>query len=198
MARTSTIASRCSTPRSCASRCLYQTNLQGSVVALSNQAGNVVDTYGYTAFGESSNVLTGNAFRYTGRRIDPETGLYYYRARYYSPKLGRFLQTNPVGTKDDLNLYTYVGDDPLDRTDPSGNCPSCLVGAFVEVLFEAYTGELNKGFSQAFEGNFGALGARRRLGLLLRQVALVLWWPQSLCPRLGMHMKRPRLAEPRL
>ena len=52
--------------------------------------------------------------------MDPETGLYYYRARYYSPKLGRFLQTDPIGTKDDLNLYAYVYNDSIDRTDPSG------------------------------------------------------------------------------
>jgi RHS repeat-associated protein len=49
-----------------------------------------------------------------------ETGLYYYRARYYSPALGRFLQTDPVGYQDDLNSYLYVHDDSLNRQDPSG------------------------------------------------------------------------------
>lgn len=46
--------------------------------------------------------------------------MYYYRARYYSPQLGRFLQTDPVGYKDDLDLYTYVKDDPLNNVDPDG------------------------------------------------------------------------------
>jgi len=57
---------------------------------------------------------------YTGQRFDPETGLYYYRARYYSAALGRFLQTDPIGYKDDLDWYTYVGNDPTDKTDPTG------------------------------------------------------------------------------
>ncbi|QLQ14261.1 MAG: RHS repeat-associated core domain-containing protein [Brevundimonas sp.] len=51
---------------------------------------------------------------------DPETGLYQYRARYYHPRLGVFLSTDPVGTKDDPNLYLYVGLDPVNVTDPTG------------------------------------------------------------------------------
>jgi RHS repeat-associated protein len=47
-------------------------------------------------------------------------GLYYYKARFYAPQLGRFLQTDPVGGADDLNLYAYVGNNPINFTDPSG------------------------------------------------------------------------------
>ena len=65
---------------------------------------------------------SGNPFRYTGRRLDAQWGVYYYRARYYDPQLGRFLETDPAGYVDSMNLYAYVGHDPLNATDPTGEC----------------------------------------------------------------------------
>lgn len=106
-------------------RCYYRTNWQGSTTHLINQDGSIRDTYHYGPYGERvdwspQDADTGNPFRYTGRRYDPETGLYYYRARYYSPKLGRFLQADAAGTRDDQNLYAYVGGDSVNKIDPSG------------------------------------------------------------------------------
>jgi RHS repeat-associated protein len=56
-----------------------------------------------------------------GRELDRETGLYYYRARYYDPKVGRFISEDPIGfSAGDTNLYRYVGNNPTNYTDPTG------------------------------------------------------------------------------
>ncbi|WP_416235253.1 RHS repeat-associated core domain-containing protein [Nitrospirillum sp. BR 11163] len=83
---------------------------------------------GYLAFGENPAGYAGATFRYTGQRLDPETGgstaqpsgLYDYRARAYSPTLGRFLQADPAGYSAGANLYAYVSNDPLNLTDSTG------------------------------------------------------------------------------
>jgi len=103
----------------------FHANHQGSIIAMTGDNGLRVegpfkyDPYG-NCFAGSNPCSTGEPYRFTGRRLDPETGLYYYRARYYDPAKGRFLQTDPVGYTADLNLYTYVGNDPTDKTDPTG------------------------------------------------------------------------------
>jgi RHS repeat-associated protein len=103
---------------------------RGSIIATTDASG-AATIYTYGPYGEpNNNNWTGSRFRYTGQSAIPEAHLYYYKARIYSPTLGRFLQTDPIGTKDDLNLYTYVGNDPLDKTDSAGTCddgkPVCV------------------------------------------------------------------------
>lgn len=59
-------------------------------------------------------------FGYTGQRVDAESGTYYFRARHYSPVLGRFLQADPIGHQGGMHLYAYVANDPLNATDREG------------------------------------------------------------------------------
>jgi RHS repeat-associated protein len=94
-------------------------NQQGSVVALANAVGATTGSQGYGPFGETAGPLA-SRFGYTGQQYLAPLGLYYYKARMYSPALGRFLQTDPVGYKDDLNWYAYVANNPVNFTDPTG------------------------------------------------------------------------------
>ena len=82
--------------------------------------------YAYGPFGEGSDAGNGTiAYRYAGQRFDPETGLYYMRARYYSVKAGRFLSPDPIGYDDGPNIYAYVGNNPINFIDPLGLACVC-------------------------------------------------------------------------
>jgi len=94
----------------------------GSVTEITDSAGTVVKTYEYKTFGTLS-TETGtieNPYTFTGREYDSETGLYYYRARYYDSTLGRFMQKDPIGIAGGLNQYAYVGNNPVNYVDPWG------------------------------------------------------------------------------
>jgi RHS repeat-associated protein len=76
----------------------YDADALGSITALTNSAGSVANTYRYDSFGKltaSTGTLT-NPFQYTGREFDPETGAYYYRARYFDQNAGRFISEDPI------------------------------------------------------------------------------------------------------
>src|SRR6266542_2765226 len=92
------------------SRYFYHSDGLGSVTAITDYNKNVVQSYTYDAFGMmKASTNFANSYTYTGREWDKETGLYYYRARYYDPIEGRFISNDPIGFKGGINLFNYVG-----------------------------------------------------------------------------------------
>ncbi len=113
--------------------------LEGSIQAASDASGTIVQHYQYSAFGllnvfdaewtllEPAEALS--PWLYHGRLYEPETGLYWMRARHYSPELGRFLQPDPIGVAGGINLYAYANNNPLRWFDPWGLDPVSVEGA---------------------------------------------------------------------
>ncbi len=114
----------------------YHQNSLYSVAAITDASGTVVERYAYSAYGKpmfldaNANLLDpqastiGNPYLFTGRRLDEETGLYYYRARMYDAELGRFVGRDPIGYYGGMNLYEYVRDNPINGSDPDGLRPA--------------------------------------------------------------------------
>jgi len=101
----------------------YHADHQGSVRKITDSVGTVINSYDYDSFGRIEASVEGiaNPFTYTGREFDAESNLYYYRARYYDPQIGRFLSEDPIGlSAGDANLYSYVLNNPVNLVDPNG------------------------------------------------------------------------------
>lgn len=127
-------------------RLFYHSNPLGSVIALTGAGGDVVEGYDYDSYGRQTVFTPGengvvdfggddgiavegvseidNPYLFNGRRLDAETGLYYYRSRHMDTDLGRFIQRDSIGTWGDTialgNAYAYVGNNPATLTDPLG------------------------------------------------------------------------------
>jgi RHS repeat-associated protein len=118
----------------------FLTDALGSTVALANSSGSVVTEYTSQPFGETaaSGSSSANPFQFTGRENDG-TGLMYYRARYFAPTLQRFTSEDPLDLDaDDVNLYSYVQNDPASRVDPTGEM--ALAAWVIPVAIGAATG----------------------------------------------------------
>jgi RHS repeat-associated protein len=125
----------------------YEADALGSVTSLSNPAGVAVNTYSYDSFGNltTSAGTIMNHFKYTGREFDTETGLNFYRARYYSNATGRFVSEDPIGFEGGNDFYAYVRNNPTLWIDPLG-----LVSCTYDVIGHHYHCTSDDG-SQSFD-----------------------------------------------
>lgn len=149
----------------------YHQDGLGSVTELTDGAGATAKAYAYDAYG---NILeqTGtveNPYAYTGRELDADTGLYYYRARYYDPRIGRFLQKDPIGFgSGSPNLYTYAFNSSVNLADPLGLSPCGCPPSDFKTNFARNLSTTND-FFFGFPENFTRTG----IGLLVGSSATI-------------------------
>jgi RHS repeat-associated protein len=154
---------------------MYLKDQLGAITDIADTSGNLVQHYVYSAYGQllqirnaagadvTSGPLLATSFTFTGREYDSESGLYYYRARYYDPGTGRFLQKDPSPGKltipvSVVNSYAYVGNNPANMTDPSG-------ASFLSGLIDDLIIGLVAGLAAAFV--VGTLGVGLLAGVLI-------------------------------
>jgi RHS repeat-associated protein len=140
----------------------YHPDHQGSILSLTDATQNEVENYSYDTYGATvvnSTETTNNPYAYTGREYD-DTDLYYYRARYYDPTIGRFLSEDPIGFwSGDYNFYRYVQNDPVNFVDPYGlEILVCnrKVNGFPFVGNHAYPWDTTNNTSEGMRGSSGS------------------------------------------
>src|SRR5580658_9536361 len=167
----------------------YEQDALGSITSLSNSAGALSNTYTYDSFGNriaSTGTLT-NPFQFTARDFDSETGIYYYRARYYDQSTGRFISEDPIRFRGGINFYRYVQNNPVLRSDPSGMCPTsnrctCTGSGGSPVAFVCIYSCNCGGESQPDPAFFPMYALRRDCG-----------WREKKCPMVVEGYANPRM-----
>ncbi|WP_413584447.1 RHS repeat-associated core domain-containing protein [Bdellovibrio sp. HCB274] len=145
----------------------YQKDHLGSITSISNGSGSIIQRYDYKGFGQlvsvksdagsdiSANPFFNNIFLFGGREYDAETGLYYHRARYYDPQIGRFIQVDPYAgnmahPSSVVNKYIYGANRPTVFTDPSGRW--IFVGILIAGLIGGIVGGINAKDGEFWQG----------------------------------------------
>jgi RHS repeat-associated protein len=131
-------------------------------------------------------VVTANPYRFTGREWDSELGIYFYRARYYDPEIGRFLSEDPLRFGADPNHYSYVGNAPWVFDDPLGLCKNCAVTVRCWYIERAELGRI--GFQHCYAEVREADGKFRQLGGGPENGKLRVWGWQSDEKRSGVDL----------
>jgi RHS repeat-associated protein len=177
----------------------YLTDQMRSVHALADEVGNILESYRFDAWGKVTGVYDGNGnhlsesaygnrFLWQGREYSWKTGLYYFRARWYDPVMGRWLSNDPIGISGGLNQYVFCANNPVNFTDPFGLCAdsryndrmAAISGA--EALLESQhgaifnffarflTGILQRGVGTAYQGELTGLSPNAAFNLAAVQV----------------------------
>ena len=178
-----------------AQKYFYHTDHAGSIRVVTDQSGKVVFNADYLAFG--TQFAKDGDFEelhgFTGKEYDPDIGLYYFNARWYDPDLGTFISEDPARDPNNPNLYSYCGNNPLNRVDPDGRFWNFLIPALLGGL-NSYLcgGDFLQGFVMgAITGALGAgVGAGVLLGVNVTETSL------DLTPESSTHMNTvPLYAE---